>query len=217
MAVERKIRGDKTPVLESANSEVVRSIAQRNLLNRWLRIYDAKKTAPTLSDYIAEGDIEHLPGLASFSVKKTEHPPRIVVKSAGTLALNVYGSADKTVTGADYDLADSLGPKLASAILPLYYESIERQLPVYSISNVRDVTGKKVDLERLILPFTKGEDVTHLLSSVETISAEGRFEYKNLMRENATPPIDELRAIIDRDLFHARPGAIPSKDTIEFE
>ena len=53
-------------------------------------------------------------------------------------------------------------------------------------------------------------------ASLKTISEDGGFEIKNLMRGNDALPVPKLRTIIDRDLFHRAPGRIPSGDLIEF-
>ncbi len=58
--------------------------------------------------------------------------------------------------------------------------------------------------------------VTHIIASLKTISEDGGFEIKNLMRGNDKLPVPKLRTIIDRDLFHRAPGRIPSGDVLEF-
>ena len=62
----------------------------------------------------------------------------------------------------------------------------------------------------------KAASVTHVIASLKTISEDGGFEIRNLMRGNDTLPTPKLRAVIDRDLFHRAPGRIPAGDVIEF-
>ena len=62
----------------------------------------------------------------------------------------------------------------------------------------------------------KTASVTHIIASLKTISEDGGFEIKNLMRGNDTLPVPKLRTIIDRDLFHRAPGRIPAGDVLEF-
>ena len=100
--------------------------------------------------------------------------------------------------------------------MPVYYECIARALPVYTISNIDDIYGRIVDYERLLLPFSEGGDVTHVIASLKAISEDGGFEIRNLMRGNDTLPTPKLRSVIDRDLFHRAPGRIPAGDVIEF-
>jgi len=55
-----------------------------------------------------------------------------------------------------------------------------------------------------------------LIASLKTISEDGGFEIRNLMRGNDALPTSKLRCVIDRDLFHRAPGRIPAGDVIEF-
>ena len=66
------------------------------------------------------------------------------------------------------------------------------------------------------MPFSEGGDVTHVIASLKTISEDGGFEIRNLMRSNDTLPTPKLRTVIDRDLFHRAPGRIEAGDVIEF-
>ena len=93
---------------------------------------------------------------------------------------------------------------------------VERALPVYTIAHIDDLYGRIVAYERLLLPFSDGEGVSHVIASLKTISEDGGFEIRNLMRGNDALPTSKLRAVIDRDLFHRAPGRIPSGDLIEF-
>ena len=100
--------------------------------------------------------------------------------------------------------------------MPVYHECVKRGLPVYTISNIDDSYGRIVAYERLLLPFSETGGVTHVIASLKTISEDGGFEIKNLMRGNAALPTPKLRTVIDRDLFHRAPGRIPAGDLIEF-
>jgi len=68
----------------------------------------------------------------------------------------------------------------------------------------------------MLLPFSDGGGVTHVIASLKTISEDGGFEIKNLMRGNRSLPATKRRAVIDRDLFHRTPGRIPASDQIVF-
>jgi hypothetical protein len=58
--------------------------------------------------------------------------------------------------------------------------------------------------------------VTDVIASLKTISEDGGFEIKNLMRGDDAMPIPVLRSVIDRDLFHRPPGRFAVGDAIEF-
>jgi len=140
-----------------------------------------------------------------------QQPPRLLIESDGTRMSSAYGN-----TGKGRYLDDYLGPRLAPVVMPIYYECVRPALPVYTISNIDDIYGRIVAYERMLLPFAQAGNVTHMIASLKTISEDGGFEIRNLMRGNATLPTAKLRAVIDRNLFHRAPGRIPAGDVIEF-
>jgi hypothetical protein len=90
------------------------------------------------------------------------------------------------------------------------------ELPDLVIAGIDDINGRIVAYERRRLPFSEAGRVTQIIASLKTISEDGNFEIRNLMRENDTVPTTKLRAVIDRDLFHRPPGRIPAGDIVEF-
>lgn len=198
---------------ESANPTVVKSIKQRDLLNIWLRLYAREQKLPALAEYQPARIEEELPDLVFFSIDATQTPPRIVINSNGTRMASAYGQ-----TGQGRRLEEYLGPRLAPQVMPVYYECIRRRLPAFTIAHIDDIYGRIVAYERLLLPFSDRDGVvTDIIGSLKTISEDGGFEIKNLMRGNETLPVPKLRAIIDRDLYHRAPGRIPSRDVLEFD
>lgn len=196
---------------ESANPSVVKSIKQRDLLNTWLRLYSRAQKLPRVEDYQPERLADEFADLVYYTVDTAEQPPRLTIQSDGTRISNAYGH-----TGKGKYLDDYLGPRLVPIVMPVYYKCIAHALPVYTISNIDDLYGRVVAYERLLLPFAEAGGVSHVIASLKTISEDGGFEIRNLMRGNDTLPRPKLRAVIDRDLFHRAPGRIPSGDLIEF-
>jgi hypothetical protein len=196
---------------ESANPTVIKSIKQRDLLNTWLRLYAREQLTLRIEDYKPERLADELPDLVYYTVDTAQQPPRLLIQSDGTRMSSAYG-----YTGKGRYLDDYLGPRLVPVVMPVYHKCLERTLPVYTISNIDDIYGRIVAYERLLLPFSQAGHVTHLIASLKTISEDGGFEIRNLMRGNDTLPIAKLRAVIDRDLFHRVPGRIPAGDVIEF-
>jgi hypothetical protein len=196
---------------QSANPTIVKSIKQRDLLNTWLRLYAREQRVPPMGDYQPDRLSDELPDLVYYSVDTTQQPPRLTIQSNGTRMASAYGN-----TGKGRYLDDYLGARLAPIVMPVYYQCIRRALPVYTIANIDDIYGRIVAYERLLLPFSDSEHVTHMIASLKTISEDGGFEIRNLMRGNDTLPTPRLRCVIDRDLFHRAPGRIPSGDVIEF-
>jgi len=196
---------------ESANPTIVKSIKQRDLLNTWLRLYAREQAIPAIDEYQPARIEEELPDLVYFTVDTAQSPARLLIDSDGTRMSSAYGH-----TGKGRYLEEYLGARLAPIVMPVYYECIARGLPAYTIANIDDIYGRIVAYERLLLPFAQGGKVTHIIASLKTISDDGGFEIRNLMRGNDALPVPKLRAIIDRDLFHRAPGRIPAGDVIEF-
>jgi hypothetical protein len=196
---------------QSANPTIIKSIKQRDLLNTWLRLYAREQRLPDIGDYQPERLADELPDLVYYTVDTTQQPPRLLIESDGTRMSSAYGH-----TGKGRYLDDFLGPRLAPVVMPVYHKCLERILPVYTISNIDDIYGRIVAYERLLLPFSQAGNVTHLIASLKTISEDGGFEIRNLMRGNDTLPTAKLQAVIDQNLFHRVPGRIPAGDVIEF-
>ena len=196
---------------QSANPTIVKSIKQRDLLNTWLRLYAREQVMPRIEEYQPSRLDDELPDLVYYTVDTSQTPPRLTIQSDGTRMSTAYGN-----TGKGRYLDEYVGAKLVSIVMPVYYEAVQRGLPVYTISHIDDIYGRIVAYERLLLPFSDGGGVNHVIASLKTISEEGGFEIKNLMRANDALPIAKLRAVIDHDLFHRAPGRIPAGDVIEF-
>jgi hypothetical protein len=195
---------------ESANPTVVKSIRQRDLLNTWLRLFAPTQRLPRIGEFQPDRIEEELPDLVFMTVERAE-PLQLVIDSEGTRMSVAFG-----YTGKGRYLDEYLGARLAPLIMPIYRQCVARALPVYTVSHVDDACGRIVAYERLLLPFSESVGVTHIIASLKTISEDGSFEIRNLMRGNDTLPTPKLRAVIDRELFHRLPGRIPSADLIEF-
>jgi hypothetical protein len=195
---------------ESANPTVIKSIKQRDLLNTWLRLYAPAQRLPRIEEFRPARIEDELPDLVFLEVETAE-PPRLIIKSDGTRMSIAYGH-----TGKGRYLDEYLGARLAPLVMPVYRQCLRRALPVFTIANVDDSCGRIVAYERLLLPFSEGDGVTHVIASLKTISEDGGFDIRNLMRGNDTLPTTICRAVIDRELFHRVPGRIPAADVIEF-
>ena len=195
---------------QSANPSIVKSIRQRDLLNNWLRLYAPAQALPRVEDFQPARLEDELPDLVFMTVEQTA-TPRLKIESDGTRMSTAYGH-----TGKGRYLHEYLGNRLAPLVMPIYYKCLERALPVYTVSHVDDTFGRIVAYERLLLPFSHQSGVTHLIASLKTISEDGGFEIKNLMRGNDSLPVMKQMAVIDRELFHRTPGRIPAADMIEF-
>ena len=196
---------------ESAAPSVVKSIKQRDLLNTWLRLFARDQSIPRMAEYQPARIEDELADMVFYTVDTRTEPPRLTIQSDGTRMSAAYGN-----TGKGRYLDEYLGARLAPIVMPVYYACIARRLPAYTIANMDDIYGRLVAYERLLLPFSDDGSVTHIIASLKTISEDGGFEIKNLIRGNDKLPEPTLRTVIDRDLFHRAPGRIPSGDVLEF-
>ena len=195
---------------ESANPTVIKSIRQRDLLNTWLRLFAPAQRSPRIGEFRPDRIEDELPDLVFMTVEQAE-PLQLIIDSDGTRMSVAYG-----YTGKGRYLDEYLGSRLAPLIMPIYRQCVARALPVYTVSHVDDACGRIVAYERLLLPFSENSGVTHIIASLKTISDDGSFEIRNLMRGSETLPTPKLRAVIDRELLHRTPGRIASADLIEF-
>lgn len=196
---------------ESASPAIVKSIKQRELLNYWLRLYARHERLPAFDDYRPERLADESEDLVYIVVDGMSDTPRFFIESDGDRMSIAFGTA-----GKGRDLEEYMGAKLAPIVMPIYRECVQRRLPIFTISQIHDLYGRKVDYERLLMPFSDSDGVTRIIASLKTISDDGGFEIRNLMRANDVPPSYKLRSVIDRDLFHKLPGRIAPGDTIEF-
>jgi hypothetical protein len=90
-------------------------------------------------------------------------------------------------------LDEILPPAYLPSALATYREAMSRKVPVYTVSDMRDPTGKIVHHERLLLPFAvNGSETERILASIEAISPEGPFEIHELMKSPIRPPVIAL-------------------------
>ncbi len=164
--------------------DIVRSPNQRWLLHHWndlrgaapLPVWDALQTnalAIPLDD------------LSMTRVMMTDAGVRYQIRFHGARLGELYASA--SCVGKFID--EILPVKSSAGILKTYHHCVETQCPVYTLSDLRDQTGRIGHYERLLLPFSRdGGRVERLLSSLETVSPEGTFDSRGLMVASAKPP-----------------------------
>lgn len=194
---------------QSANPSVIKSVRQRDLLNWWLRLYVLRQIAPRIEDYRPDRLSDELPDLVYYIVEPG-NPPRLIIDSNGTRMASAYGA-----TGKGRYLDDYLGSILGPVVLPAYLECIARALPTYTVSMIDDVGGHAVAYERMLLPFSDGHGISHVIASLKTISEDGGFEIKNLMRGHQSVPTPKLCTVIDCNLAHHTPSRMTAGDVIE--
>ncbi|MBW5434540.1 hypothetical protein FXB41_07040 [Bradyrhizobium canariense] len=200
---------------QSAAPAVVRAIRQRDLLNTWLRLYARDGSLPAVSEYVPGRLAEEADDLVYYVIDTAQWPPVLTIESEGTRMSAAYGK-----TGKGRRLDEYVGPRLAPSVMPVYHLCVARRCPVYTVSELEDAAGHKVEYERLLLPFGAGSEVTEIIASLKTISIDGRFEIRDLMTRTDLVTAPAVRAVIDRELSHRLPmrtGAITIADDLVFD
>jgi hypothetical protein len=159
-----------------APPQVVRSITQRWLLDLWNRARGTHPL-PLWQDLRTDEVWSLLDSLLFCDVVTDGGAPRLLVRLHGKRVAEMY--ARKDFEGAFLD--EVLPIAWRDTAMRTYREAIDHRCPVYTASDTKDSEGRIVHLERLILPFSRDQrTVNSILSSIETLSAQGRFEHRDL-------------------------------------
>jgi hypothetical protein len=193
--------------IPSADRSVIKAIRQRGLLSEWSRQYASSGGLPSLDKYRPAFFDEELRDMLMYEIPDPGAEPRLIIRYDGERLSQAYNKVSKGLA-----LQDVIGPKRAAVILPIYYACVQHRLPIYSICAATDVHGTQVDFERLLLPFGTADRVTDIIASLKTISAEGSFEQKQLLRSDEAP-VFSLFAMIGSNMS-ARPGAVVPDDVV---
>jgi hypothetical protein len=189
---------------ESSTPSIVRSVRQRDLLNTWLRLHARFDGLAPIAEYRPARLEDELKDIVYYVVTRDDAGWRFIIDSNGSRLSQAYGTTGTNNVGRN--LRDYVGPRMAQLVLPIYHACAERALPVYSISLVDDVQGRIVAYERLLMPFSTGGGVTHIIASLKTISEDGKFEINNLLRDPDKLPEYKLRTVIDQELVINQPS-----------
>lgn len=193
---------------ESLSPWAVKSIRQRDFLNEWIRLYIRAQQLPTRDAFQPARIEDEMSDLMFYDVETIDGTSYCRITHEGGRIKDSYG-----VTGIGRALHEIVDPAVWFYLSPVYQTCLEKRLPVYTIFNVEDIDGRRVDYERLLLPFGDDREVRNVIASLKSISPDGRFVNKDLMRPTNHDPRYTLCAIIDRDLIHSTPLR-PSRDDI---
>ena len=182
-------------VFDSVNPTAVKCIRQRDFLNEWIRLYTRQHALPSLAGFEPARISDEMPDLMFYDIEYIASEPRYRVKHEGRRLIDAYG-----ITGIGRHLQDTISPALWIYLEPIYQKCVSIGLPVYSAFHVTDAERRKVEYERLLLPFGDDGVVRHMIASIKSFSEEGRFTNTDLMRPVNHDPKYTLRAVIDTGL-----------------
>ena len=168
--------------------EIVRSDHQRWLLDYWTSRQRAE-SLPVWRGLDAGDILVPFDNLAWMDVVDVNGGPRFLMRFHGSQLSEALGPID----GLGRFIDDFLPPSYLGAAIQTYRKVLSTRGPVYTVSDMRDITGRIVHHERLLLPFTQGGGVIdRILASIEAASPEGPFEMRNLMKSPIRPPVIAL-------------------------
>jgi hypothetical protein len=196
---------------ESASRSIVRSVRQSDLLNAWFRVFRRERALPLIHQYRPNRLEDEKPDLMYYDIRHDGDALRFLVLHGGENLVAAFG----TGKGEGKFLDELVDAERLKSIVPALAACIEARRPIYTVSAVRDVGGVPVHYERLALPFGANDNVQHLIVSLKTISTEGHFETRDLMRRDARGPAYLTCAVIDRDVDLVSSRLTVADDVVE--
>ena len=164
--------------------DIVRSEHQRWLLQHW-SVLRGRARLPIWPGLDANSFAVPFDDLSWTEVIGSDSGPRFRIGFHGKRVAEAYGRTN--CVGKFLD--DILPAAYRELALSTYRQVVGGELPVYTVSDMRDAAGRIVHYERLLLPFSiGGSEVRRVLASLECSSPEGAFENHDLMTAPARPP-----------------------------
>lgn len=175
----------------SSRPDIIRSSSQSRLLSYWDRLRGAN-ALPKWEGFEAEELTAMAESLSIQDVIGTDGSARFLIRFHGKRIAEAYGSFCQ---GKHLD--EVLPPLYRDAALATYHRVLKTKLPVYTIADTRDRDGRIVHYERLLLPFSHdGVAIDRILASLETVSPEGAFDNRDVLKSTLKPPAFALCATI---------------------
>lgn len=172
--------------------EIVRSDHQRWLLDYWAS-QRGPESLPVWRGLNADDFTVPFDNLAWMEVIDVDGRPRFQIRFHGPRLAESMGP----IKGEDKFIEDFLPKPYLGAAIATYREVVRSKGPVYTVSDMRDLAGRIVHHERLLLPFsTDGAKADRILASIEAASPEGPFELRDLMKSPMRTPVIALCATI---------------------
>jgi len=171
----------------SSRPDVVRSSGQRWLLSYWDRLRGAN-ALPVWEGFETEELAAMAESLSIQDVIGNDSKARFMIRFHGKRIAEAYGSLCQ---GRFLD--EILPPLYRDAALSTYHRVLATKLPVYTIADTRDRDGRIVHYERLLLPFSHdGVAINRILASLETVSPEGEFDNRDVLKSPLKAPAFSL-------------------------
>lgn len=175
---------------QTTSSDVIRSVRQQWLLSQWRRAR-GQDAVPAWKKLDPDDLAKMAESLMFCDVSEEEDGIRFLIRFRGARIAETFGPQQ-----AKY-LDDLLPQVIREETLTAYREAVRTRQPVFTIAETHDPSGKPVNLERLVLPFSRdGSAVDRILASLEMVSIEGSFNSRDLLKGQPRSLNTSVRAII---------------------
>ncbi len=149
--------------------QAVRSISQYGLLMYWGRVA-RPRPFPRIDEFRPSARLHDPKQLLFWNVQESDGERVFRALGHGEYVTESYHSK---ITG--YTMSELAPANMKDFALETANTCASSGCPVYSIIATHDADGKRVDCERLLLPFGGDGRVGQLLVSLQLISAEGCY------------------------------------------
>jgi hypothetical protein len=175
-----------------ARADVIRAVGQRWLLKFW-RDHLRGHRVPQWQNINAAELEPSSANLSLVDLSGAGSATRFMIRFHGATVGAVHGATDCRGRYLDEIIpASRLDESLAA-----YSKAAASGMPVYTIHDVTDASGRLVHCERLLLPFARdGDVVDRILVSFEFVSLDGAFDGRELLRNEDAAPALRLSASI---------------------
>ncbi len=177
----------------------IRSVSQRALLTYWASVA-TRRPYPTLEECQPEPRLHDPKHLVFWNVEEN----RTGGRTFRALAHGRYLTEAFHGNGEGLTMEEVMPPNVRDFIVQTANECADTGCPLYSILATVDADGKRVDCERLLLPFGRYGRVTQLLGSLQLISVDGHFHRDTVLQRFQLQTEVVLCGLVSLRTRHAR-------------
>jgi hypothetical protein len=126
--------------VEERDVSVIRSVRQQEFARTWQRAFARSGSCPAYAEFGLSRAEDEIPDLMLFRVCHEEKEPRFKIESDGARVV----AAAWGFSGRGQYVDQANGARRRSSAKELYYLCVARALPVFSISEVKDMEGRAI-------------------------------------------------------------------------
>jgi hypothetical protein len=188
---------------ETLTVQAVKCMSQRSLLWRWNDLAGGKRF-PNLGDFQLDPRMHDPKALVIWSVERNGGSRTFRAKYQGH---RIKQSFHDDWIGKTMD--EVLPPATKQYAIDTANECAASGCAILSILATSDGAGRRIDCERLLLPFGKGSEVEHVVASLNLISLVGSYDEKTVMNNYQALSRVELVGRISSGFTKAPPMKAP--------